>query len=489
MSNHLLTHTHSSYLSTDMYAVEVLSFLVRKAKDDSSDMSEKDRLLYARVIRKWERLIEVLQATMIDPSSSNADTPLFRKRRLDVALTISELHQRQRRRLYPRTEDGIKEEDIYSQEDVTNGSHMNKERQAEIETAVLNFLRRHCLGTQLDDPLLDKMLPNSVGGDPDNFVGNLLIQYPISIEALLGYIYKPGNQRVRSVVTRNKCARLAAMAVLAAEKTAVGEARKIDPNVPESEFDEVGLTRMLSEGSQLCEQLENMVSFIVTVNPDKKKPSASLNPGEQLCALALRCAPVSQGVALWARGIVKGSEFVISASYPTVSPNIMSLIRIVFLHHPFVRDDTCEIAFEFLKHSNSEIAYKTMNSIKEQSLRLLLFLCAKGEVPTVLGRMTSLVKDSARSHLDASLVRYFVSGLLEIASPPFSIPFIRSLIVLLKSPACVDAVKTSYFGEASKARLDKVLKYLKTRASGKLDKHPLANEDISLIESLVSIYG
>jgi hypothetical protein len=469
-----------------MYAIEVLSFLVHKAKDDSSEMSENDRFLYARVIRKWERLLEVFQGTMMDPSSSSASTPLFRKRRLDVALTISELHQRQRRCIFPGNEGAAGEMPPRAESD---GIKMNMERRDEIETALLNFLRRYCLGTQLDDTLLDKLLPNSNGGDPENFIGNLLTEYPISIEALLGYIFKPGHQRVRSVVTRNKCARLAAMATLAAEKMAFNEAKKLDPTVPESELDEVGLTRMLSEGSQLCEQLENMVSFIVTINPDKSKQSGSLNPGEQLCSLALKCAPVSQGVALWARGITKGSEFVTSASYPTISPNILSLIRIVYLHHPFVRDDTCEVAIEFLKHSNSEIAYQTMNLIKEQSLRLLLFLCARGEAPTVLVRISNLVKESNRSYLDASLVRYFVSGLLEVASPPFSIPFVRSFIDLLKTTACVDALKTTYFEEASKKRLDRVLKYLETRASGKLDKHPLVKEDISSIQSLISIYG
>lgn len=470
-----------------MYAVEVLSFFVRKAKEDSSNLSENDRLLYGRVIRKWERLLEVLQGTMIDPASANGETPLFRKRRLDVALTMSELHQRQRRRLHPKDSPDVKEE---NGQDDSGASGLGTERRAEVETALLHFLRRYCLGTQLDDQVLDKLLPNTIGGDPENFVGRLLTQYPTSVEALLGYMYKPGNQRVRSVVTRNKCARLAAVAVLASEKMAVEEARKIDPNVSEPDVDEVGLTRMLSEGSQLCEQLENMVSFIVTVSSDKKKKApASLNPGERLCALAVKCAPVSRGVTLWARGVTKGSEFTVSASYPTISPNIMSLIRIIYLHHPFVRDDACEVAFEFLKHSNSEIAYKTMNLIKEQSLRLLLFLCARGEAPTVLGRMTNLVKESSRSYLDASLVRYFVSGLLAVASPPFSIPFIRSLILLLKAPACVDAIKTTYFGEDSKRRLDGVLKYLQTRASGKLDKHPLAPEDVSQTESLVLIYA
>jgi negative elongation factor C/D len=447
-------------------------------------MTEAERLLYARVIRKWERLLEVLQGAMVDPLSAQGSTPFFRKRRLDVALTISELHQRQRRRLWPQDdgEEGVDATDTDSDNE-NSGSW-----QAEVETAVLNFLRSYCLGTQVDDRILDKMLPDTLVGESAKFIGNLLIEYPIAVEALLGYIFKPGNQRVRSIVTRNKCARLAALAVLSAEQQGLEEARKIDPDVPASEVDEVGLTRMLSEGSQLCEQLENMVSFLVTTDANRRKGSTSLNPGEKLCSLAVKSAPVSRGVAIWAREITKGSEFVTSASYPTISPSIMSLVRIVYLHHPFTRDDTSAVAFEFLKHANPDIAYQTMNHIKEHSLRLLLFLCVRGEAPTILGKMTHLLEDRSKSFLDAALIRYFVSGLLQVVSPPLSIPFIRSLLALLKTPACAEAVKTSYFDETSKKRLDGIMNYVLDRAAGKFDKRSLAKQDIFLIQSVSSVY-
>jgi len=192
---------------------------------------------------------------------------------------------------------------------------------------------------------------------------------------------------------------------------------------------------------------------------------------------------------MWSREITKGVEFVNSASYATISPNIMSLVRIIYLHHPFTRDDVCGVAIQFLKHSNSEVIYQTMNSLKEQSLRLLIYLCIRGEAPTVFDQIMKLLKDPERSSpLDASLIRYFISGLLEVVRPPFSIPFVRSFLILLKSPASVDAVKTSYFNEKSKNRLEAIMNYLKTRITAKLDTRTLAKEDISLINSILSIY-
>lgn len=475
--------TSTSY--TYLYGFEVLRFQIRKARSDSLSMPEKDRLLYARVIRKWERLLEVLQGDMIEPSTSTGFTPIFRKRRLGVACTISDLHQRQRRRFYP---DKGENENGYPTPMKTSFSNncINNDRQKEIESALSAFFKKYCEGTPIDGSLLDIMLPNAQSDHEVKFIGKLLVDYPIAIEALLGYLYKPG-QRVGPVVLRTKCARLTALAVLVAETQSLEEARKIDPKISESESDESHLTESLLKGSQLCEQLENMVSFIVTTDATKINGTCS-SPGEQICGLAVKCAPVSQGVAMWAREITRGGEFVSSASYASISPNIMTLVRIVYMYHPFTRDDVCHVAFQFLNHANSEVVYQTMNSLKEQSLRLLLFLCTRGEAPTVFDQIMKLLKDPSRSSLDASLIRYFISGLLEIASPPFSIPFIRSLMILLKAPASVDAVKQSYFDKNSKTRLTAIMNYLKTRIDGKLDVRPLAKEDISLINSVLSIY-
>ena len=427
--------------------------------------------LYSRAIRKWERLSEDLQGAMVDPASAGSSTPLFRKRRLDVAVTISELHQRQRRRFEP------------SHGSEPNGGKDDDDT-AKVETAVLNFLRRYSLGTQINDQTLDAMLPDGLRGDPTNHVGRLLLKRPLTIKALLGYMFKPGSQRISSIVIKNKCARLISLAVRYVEEGAIERAKSIHQS-SSSEFDEVSLVRMLSQGSQLCETLENMVSFIVTSGSEKN--GAVSTPGERLCSLALSCPPVAQGVAIWAREVTKGSDFVSSASYPTLSPSILSLVRVLYLTHPFIRDDAMEVAFCFLQHSNSEISYQKINEIKEQSLRLLLFLCAKGEAPGVLGRLTTLLNQSGSSFLDASLIRYFVSGLLEVASVPYSIPFVRLLCGLLRSRVTLEAVKTRYFDEKSKGRLKKVIKYLSDLQT-KGTQGKLTPQDVLMVKAVISSY-
>lgn len=404
--------------------------------------------------------------------ASAGSTPLFRKRRLDVAVTISELNQRQRRRL--------EHNDAEAEYDGTQVP----DARSKVESAVLSFLRKYSLGTQIDDSTLDKMLPSGLGNDPTNLIGSLLMKRPLTIKALLGYMYKPGSQRVSNVVTKNKCARLIALAVKAAEADTLTRFKSVNDSLT-VEYDEVAVTRMLSEGSRLCETVENMVSFLVTSASDAKNVNQS--PGVQLCSLALKCAPVSQGVAIWAREITKASDFVTSASYPTLSPSILSLIRVIYLKHPFIRDDALEVAFGFIKHSNSEISYQTVNEIKEQSLRLLIFLCARGEAPAVLRRMTKLLDQPGTSGLDASLVRYFVSGLLEVANVPFSVPFVRLFCSILMAQGTIEAVKTKYFDNESKTRLSKLLTYLGDLVT-KETHGKLTPQDSAQIKSLVTVY-
>ena len=79
--------TSTSY--TYLYSLEVLKALEEKTPN-LADASTHVR----RAFRKWEFLKEDLESTMADPTASAAiagSSPIFRKRRLDVALTMSEL--------------------------------------------------------------------------------------------------------------------------------------------------------------------------------------------------------------------------------------------------------------------------------------------------------------------------------------------------------------------------------------------------------------
>mgnify|MGYP003492461899 FL=1 len=63
--------------------------------------------------------------------------------------------------------------------------------------------------------MLDQLLPSGLEMDTRR-VGELLTHHPLAIRALLGHLFK----MTRAISTRNKCARLVALAVVAAEQAA-----------------------------------------------------------------------------------------------------------------------------------------------------------------------------------------------------------------------------------------------------------------------------
>lgn len=429
--------------------------------------SDDGRRLNA-AIRKWQRLIEEFENAMSIGSSGSST--MLRKRRLDTSLLISELHQHQRRRHKPSPED--------------DNGHVDDrdESRDSLESALEDLLKRYSRGLTLDDRVLNKLLTTDGSDDPSTDAGKLLIEHPLSIQALLGQLFKPGSSRAGSMVTRSKCARLVAMAVLATDSAVGNEPPPALESEDESPIER--LTETLLTASQLCELLENMMTFEVISDPTLASDDSSA--GRKLCALALRNAPIAQGVIMWASEIAKGKDFVSSASYPTFAPSILSLARILSAKHPFTRSAVLDIALVFPKHSNRELSYQKMNDLKLQALRLLIFLLVKGEVRAVLGSVTRRLRQQGTTEMDASLVRYFVSGLLDVMRPPFSLPLVHELGSMLAAPKCIDALRSSYFGESNKTRLS----LLVNSFPGVLKKHPEScnKEDAAMVSMLQSVY-
>jgi TH1 protein/WW domain len=504
--------TATSY--TYLYSVQMLRRLIQMSKSQLSDQTDSNhhhdddsdidtpQVRFRRAILKWEALLELLEGSLIDPSnpvlqSESGSSPLLRRRQLDVALTISDLHQRQRKQKRQRmlttngTDDNV---------EVVQESSINQDR---LDSALATLLKRHSMGIQIDDSVLNKLLPS--GLDVDTYgVGELLIQYPIAVRALLGHLYKPGPTRITSQSTKTKCARLIALSMLAAENS-VQTNKKVGKNqtngsVSTSDIDgdgqglnELTVTQQIVQGSLYCEQLETMISFLVTTNDtdiaESRKKKSLLTVGEKLCSLALSITPVGLGVAIWAREFTQGKEYAMSASYPTLSLSILSLVRLVAIKHPFARSDTLHVALAFLRHTNSDVSYQKVNSIKECGLRLLMFLMVQGDIVPVLSSLTQRVQQVGSSELDASLIRYFVGGVLDVVRPPVSPMFMRMFGLFLMTPNVIDAVRSAYFAQSNRNRLlTLVNEYYATNNVRTRDESIRDKETLSIVSTLLSTY-
>jgi hypothetical protein len=103
-----------------------------------------------------------------------------------------------------------------------------------------------------------------------------------------------------------------------------------------------------------------MVSFTVLDKVDVTDGSV----GRQLSALCIQYAVVAEGALIWAKDLASGSEFVTTAAYPTLSPCILSLARLICIYHPLTRPTVLEVSLIFMGHSNREISHQKMQSIK-----------------------------------------------------------------------------------------------------------------------------
>ena len=466
------TCTSTSY--TYLFAMTVFKALISKSKQTLSDDKCTTHIEYLkRAIRKWERLREELEEEMLTPIMTG--TTFQRKRKIDVALIMSDLFQRKRRRMDPMVKNANNAEE--NDDDGVDPRGIS-ELEDTLDTAISQLLMKNSLGIQLDKESADSILKFAYGGSTDR-IGDILIEHPTAIHALLDNLFVP-KQRIRQLETRLKFARLLALAVTASERAATRLRDGAQATILATECnDDDVISQVILKGSQLCEQLENMVSFTVLDNIDQNTEGSA---GRQLSALCIRHSVVARGVLIWAKAFAGVTDFVSTASYPTISPCILSLAMLICRHQPLTRPAVLEISLIFLGHSNREISHRTMQSIKEQSLRLLLWLSTQGVSLAVISAVQNKLEKVGSTDMDAALVRYFFVGLIEIIRPPFSVPFVRALGGLLIKVA--DALQSIHFESSKREQLRVLINQFETA----VNVQELQEEDKSLLSTLRSTY-
>ncbi|KAL7544566.1 hypothetical protein ACHAWF_007946 [Thalassiosira exigua] len=465
-----LRTTCSSTSYTYLYAMRVLGELISKAEKTITEGNGGQKEGLRRAVRKWERLREELEDEMLQPLKTG--TTFQRKRRIDAALTMSDLFQRKRRR--GEGPGGMPNEGSGNGIASSNGNLADA-----LDAALLQMLTKNSLGVPMDKEAADNVLKYAYGGSTDR-IGDLLVQHPSGVTALLRSLF--GSKRVRQLETRLKCARLVALAVTAAERRAVAEGGNVEEG-----SDEDALAQIILKASQLCEQLENMVSFVVVEdagNDDVAAGGGSV--GAQVSVMCLRHAVVSQGVLIWAREFASGPDFVSAASYPTISPCILSLARLIGVRHPLARPAVLDLALVFMGHSDREVSHRKMEMIKEQCLRLILWMSTRGMALAAIAAVRGMLEGGGTSEMDSALVRYFFAGMLEIVQPPLSLAFARALGGLMAKRPCVDALLSKHFEASKRKDILRLINLFEATASAQ--KKAVLEEDRSLLTTLQNTY-
>ena len=454
------TCTATSY--TYLYALVVLQELINDSKESNDASLQK-------ACWKWERLREELEEEMMKPVS--AGTTFQRKRRIDVALAMSDLVQRQRRRLDPTSDDAGNHSPVPS-----NIAQKNNLADA-LDSSIVVMLTKSSLGNQVDKDMAENILKFAYSGSTER-IGDLLIKHPFAITTLLHNLF--GTKRIRQLETRLKCARLIALAVTAAERAARSQQEGITVSNEDS------LYQIVLKGSQLCEQVENMVSFTAI---DSVEEGQETSAGRQLSAMCIKYPVIAQGALIWAKELASNPDFVTTAAYPTLAPCILCLVRIISLHHPLARPAALEVSLIFISHSNSDISHQKMESIKEQCLRLMLLLSAQGLCIEVISAVKDKLRKNGSSELDSALIRYFVSGLLDTVQPPLTVPFCNAFCGLLVESQCLDALKSQHFEQGRRAQIIRLVNEIENQAGGEGNGARFWSDARPILSTVKSVYS
>lgn len=239
---------------------------------------------------------------------------------------------------------------------------------------------------------------------------------------------------------------------------------------------------MILKGSELFEQVENIVKFVIS------EDASNSSVGTQITNLCVKSSTIAQGFLMWAKSRSSNKEFPSTAAYPYTAPGILSLARIIALHHPLQRTSAVDLALIFLRHTTSELSFQKLNAIKEQAVRLLLIISTKGLAVDVFNAVAGTMKRGG-TPFDSGLIRYLISGALEIIRPPVSKSIVQSLGSLLLLPPCTEALNAGYFDSNKKQKLKVLIGQFLDAVS---DEHRAfarcSSRDVSIATALKSAY-
>ena len=131
--------------------------MITQAETRASN-NDKDANAFKQAAQKWRRLQEELEDEML--KSQTTGTTFQRKRRVDVTLAMSDLIQRQRRRINPSVD---------ASSEHTNGGNGNSKRALadNLDSSIASFLTKCSLGNPIDKETVESIFKFAYGGSTD----------------------------------------------------------------------------------------------------------------------------------------------------------------------------------------------------------------------------------------------------------------------------------------------------------------------------------
>lgn len=120
------------------------------------------------------------------------------------------------------------------------------------------------------------------------------------------------------------------------------------------------------------------------------------------------------------------------------TPLHLVLVDEIVSNHPLLHQKALELLVRLFENTYDELDVLVRMELKKMLLDRMLHLLHKGCVIPVVTFITKCVEDT-----DISLVRHFVTELLDMIAPPYTAEFVQLLLPLIENKAITDTLRTS----------------------------------------------
>ncbi|EDV25448.1 uncharacterized protein TRIADDRAFT_55545 [Trichoplax adhaerens] len=147
----------------------------------------------------------------------------------------------------------------------------------------------------------------------------------------------------------------------------------------------------------------------------------------------IRYPVVGRGLINWVDCIVSSSSF-FNYMGDSTALIYLAILDEICTHHPLQHPTTFNLLIKFLEYEYNNGDIMLILRFKRHIIECMVHLVSRGYVVPVLNYIRKCLDTNS---MDNSLIRNFVSGVLDIISPPYTPIFIELFLPLLKSDVCI----------------------------------------------------
>jgi len=159
---------------------------------------------------------------------------------------------------------------------------------------------------------------------------------------------------------------------------------------------------------------------------------------KSLMKLIRRHPPISAGVLLWVRDVYQDSRFQRSSAFTTGVKTLLYLVSLCSRSHPLQKAQAFFILTQIFPMKPETVSPTKVLELKKNMINEMIIQMQLGYVLPVIDFMK---QNSIAAAMDHSLLRHFVTQVLQSVLPPFSQDFINGINGLLQTPSCTRALR------------------------------------------------